>query len=366
MAVVPEATLEALSQIVAGKYFFAAAMTMLFYDHLLTFPLEVQVIWKRPKTYLSYLFLLVRYYAVLAVSVVAFGYFSTTMTRERCGHWMLFLPLGVTMPLALFPGVLMSIRVYALYNRNAWILGWLIFYLCCQTGAGLWQYTVPGGTPAPDPLPNNQNFHFCIYLPPKKIGHLSTMYVFMELGFDSMAFILTVARTTYIHWHQRRRFAMSSASRRWASEKAPSSLLSSLFRDGAFYFGIIFSINLVWVVMILHAPTGLRAIASVPSGCFITTMISRITLNLRSTAYGPANLDERTGATTAGFTVSMPLSDMRRTPRGESFSLATAHTVTTVYNDEGELLDDIDTPRSGLPFLNGNGYGNNSFGPRAV
>ncbi|VDC05107.1 unnamed protein product [Peniophora sp. CBMAI 1063] len=365
MAVVPDATLESLSQIVAGKYFFAAAMTMLFYDHLITFPLEVQVIWKRPKTYLSFLFILVRYYALLAVSVVAFAYFSTTMTRERCGHWMLFLPLGVTMPLALLPGILMSIRVYALYNRNIWILGWLLLYLAAQTGAGLWQYTVRGGTPAPDPLPNDHNFHFCIYLPPKKIGHLSTMYVFMELCFDSMVFLLTVARTTYIHWNQRRKFAASAASR-WGKQKEPSSLLLSLFRDGAFYFGVIFSINLVWVIMILHAPTGLRAIASVPSGCFITTMISRITLNLRSTAYGPANLDERTGVATVGLTVSMPLSDMQRTPRGESFTSATAHIVTTVYNDEGELQDDVETPHSALPFFNGNGYGNDPFGPRAV
>ena len=99
---------------------------------------------------------------------------------------------------------------------------------------------------------------------------------------------------------------------------------------------------------------------------FITTMISRITLNLRSTAYGPTNLDERTGVATAGFTVSMPLSELHRTPRDESFSSATAHIVTTVYNDEGELQDEIETPHSGLPFFNGNGYGNDTFSPRAV
>ena len=60
--------------------------------------------------------------------------------------------------------------------------------------------------------------------------------VFAQLCFDSMVFLLTVARTTYIHWHQRRRFAASNATR-WAKEKEPSSLLLSLFRDGAFYFG---------------------------------------------------------------------------------------------------------------------------------
>lgn len=64
--------------------------------------------------------------------------------------------------------------------------------------------------------------------------------VLLKLCFDSMVFLLTVARTTYIHWHQRRRFAASSSTR-WVKEKEPASLLLSLFRDGAFYFGYIFS-----------------------------------------------------------------------------------------------------------------------------
>lgn len=107
-------------------------------------------------------------------------------------------------------------------------------------------------------------------------------------------------------------------------------------------------------------------ILTLPS--LITTMISRITLNLRSTAYGPANLDERTGVATtlSGFAVSMPLSELQRTQHGDSFASATAHIVTTVYNDEGELQDDVETPQSALPFLNGNGYGNGSLSHRVV
>lgn len=33
------------------QYFFLAAATMLYYDHLITLPSEIQVIWKREKTY---------------------------------------------------------------------------------------------------------------------------------------------------------------------------------------------------------------------------------------------------------------------------------------------------------------------------
>lgn len=250
---------------------------MLVYDHIVTLPEEIQTVWKKKKTFPLYLFILVRYYAPLAVSVVAFAYFSTYMTRSRCARWMLFLPLGITMPLTIMPGILMLIRVYALYNRNRLILFGLSTSLVFQTVAGLWQYTVSGATPAPDPL-NNYEYHFCIYLPPKRIGHLSTMYIFWELGYDSIIFFLTIARTFYMHW-------------RHQSVTGHGGLINNLVQDGAFYFGCIFSVNLMWAVMILHAPTGLRAIAGVPSSCVNALMVCRITLNLRTAAYGPTTFE---------------------------------------------------------------------------
>lgn len=313
------ATLENLQQILAGKYFFLATLSMLLYDHLLTLPEEVQTVWKKKKTFVLCLFLFVRYYAPIAVTIVAVGYFSTAITQDRCAHWMLFLPLGVTMPLMLFPGILMLIRVYALYNRNKLVLYGLSFVLLVQTIAGIWQYTVKGGTPAPDPI-NNYEFHFCIYLPPKRIGRVSTMYVFMELGFDTLIFLLTIARTTYMHWkHQ-------------AAGPSARSLIQNLIRDGAFYFAVIFSMNLTWVFMIMYAPTGLRAIASVPSACVTTVMICRITLNLRTTVYGPIQVFERTHN-------SIPLSELKsprgpRTPRFAQFDpTATSNLEVRVQTD---------------------------------
>jgi len=198
---------------------------------------------------------------------IPFGHSSS------CARWMLFLPLGVTMPLTILPGILMLIRVYALYNRNRLILFGLSTSLVLQTAAGLWQYTVSGATPAPDPL-DNYEYHFCIYLPPKRIGHFSTMYIFWELGYDSVVFLLTIARTFYMHW--RHQGVIRSGG-----------LVDNLVQDGAFYFGCIFSVNLMWALMILYAPTGLRAIAGVPSSCVNTLMVCRITLNLRTAAYGP-------------------------------------------------------------------------------
>ncbi|ETW77234.1 hypothetical protein HETIRDRAFT_326903, partial [Heterobasidion irregulare TC 32-1] len=266
-----------------AQFFFLAVLTVLLYDHLLTLPEEVATVWKKKKTYVLYLFLFIRYYAPVAVSVVAFGMLHTDTLHYRCKSWMLFLPLGMTVPLMLFPGILMLVRVYALYNRNKIILGTLSIYLLVQTVTGIWQYTIPGGIPAPLPL-DNYEFHFCIYLPPKRIGRVSTVYLFMELTYDSLIFLLTIARTIYMHWmHQR-------------SGPSTRTLMDKLIRDGAAYFAAIFSMTLTWVLMIMYAPTGLRGIASIPSACVTTVMISRITLNIRTTVYGPPMLDERTAA----------------------------------------------------------------------
>jgi hypothetical protein len=97
---------------------------------------------------------------------------------------MLFLPLGITVPLSLLPSLLMSVRydflarffylfvefdlyprrVWAMYTGNRLLLAFLLLYLAAQTATGLWQYTVPGGTPAPDPV-DNYEYHCQLNVP---------------------------------------------------------------------------------------------------------------------------------------------------------------------------------------------------------
>ena len=54
------------------------------------------------------------------------------------------------------------------------------------------------------------------------------MYVSWELGYASLVFFLTMARTVYMHWRHQ---GLSSAA------AGKSGLIGSLVRDGAFYFG---------------------------------------------------------------------------------------------------------------------------------
>ena len=54
------------------------------------------------------------------------------------------------------------------------------------------------------------------------------MYVSWELGYDTLVFLLTIARTVYMYWRHQ---GITSTTR-----GAPG-LIGNLMRDGAFYFG---------------------------------------------------------------------------------------------------------------------------------
>ncbi|TFY66485.1 hypothetical protein EVG20_g4604 [Dentipellis fragilis] len=263
----------------------------------LTTSVQAQTVWKKKKTFNLLFFLFIRYYGPLVIIVASIGFFSVAMTPESCRHWMLFMPLGVSLPLTLLPGLIMLVRVYALYGRSKLVAAGLVAILLVQSGAGIWQITVPDSTPVPDPI-DNYEFHLCMYAPPKRLAHAWSMYTCISLGYDSLVFFLTLARTSYMFWRHEGRGPRSS------------SLMDSLVRDGALYFASIFSINLTWVIMIFYAPSGLRDVAAIPSSCITAVLVSRITLNLRVTIYGHS--DENT--TNAS---DVPLSYLRsiRSPR---------------------------------------------------
>jgi len=276
-------TLETLRGIVAAKNLYLAFYTILLYDFFIQLPEEVSQMWKRNNLVAKgYLFL--RYYSLLAPSIIAFGYFSPYVTGDICLHWMKFIPFGLIIPLSVMSGILMALRIYAMYGRNRALLTLLLLSLTAQAGLGLWIWATPGATFTPDPV-NNYEFHYCIFIPAKSLGpHNPSVYAFTELSFDAFCFLLTLIRP----------FLGASGVRQWGK-----SLWMNLARNGALYFGVIFSVNLGWAIMILHAPSYIRGSLAAPSSMAMATFISRITLSLRYAVYGN---DLTQIATQKGFT----------------------------------------------------------------
>ncbi|TFY68427.1 hypothetical protein EVG20_g3554 [Dentipellis fragilis] len=276
-------------------------------------------------------FLTFRYYAPLAMVVVSIGFFSTAMTPERCQRWALFYPLGITLPLALFPSMIMLMRVYALYSRSKLILIGLSIILLVQTIFGIWQTAVSGKAHVPDPI-DNYDFHRGLSVHSQKIlipreGRASEVFVVLSLGYDGLVFFLTLGRTLYMF--------------RKRKGRGPGShdLVKNLVRDGALYFAVISSLNLFWTMVIFYAPAGLKGVGVIPSACVTAVVICRITLNLRVIFYTPDYY------TTEGGDIPLPTLRAHQPTRDavSQFSAASyLHTVapTSIGHPEAEDLDE--------------------------
>jgi len=272
------ATVHTLRDIATAKSVFLAGFTIVLYDYFIKLPDEVTQLWKRTNI-VSRIVLCLRYYTLFATATICFGYFSPFITGDRCQHWMYFIPFGLVVPLMYISGTLMALRLYAIYDRSKIVLFILLGLLISQVCVGLWIWTTPGAHPTLDPI-NNYRYHYCIFIPAAKLGpHNPSVYAFMELSFDTFCFMLTLIRP----------FLGSYSRGRWGLP-----LWANLAQNGALYFGVIFSINLAWAIMILHASSGLRGAVAAPSAMMMSTFIARITLSLRSSVYGVEDEISRT------------------------------------------------------------------------
>ncbi|KAI0744871.1 hypothetical protein C8Q76DRAFT_701507 [Earliella scabrosa] len=78
-------------ELAATRYMSAAGLMILFYDHLLTFGDEVELIWTAPATYAKYTFLLNRYSVLATLLAVAYetcGFVETTFTDQVCKQFI--------------------------------------------------------------------------------------------------------------------------------------------------------------------------------------------------------------------------------------------------------------------------------------
>ncbi|KZT36228.1 hypothetical protein SISSUDRAFT_1050162 [Sistotremastrum suecicum HHB10207 ss-3] len=259
----------------AIQFYFCTAFTLVIYDYLLTLNQEIRTMWKQEKSLVFFLFILNRYYTIFALTVVTVGFFSPLLTPSvsMCARYAQFIPFGVSIPLLLIPGLLMTLRIWALYERNKFVLIYLLGLLVSQVALCFWIYSSPGHQALIFPDVDIEPFHLCIEIGPPQLGLLTSLYQWTETLFDVSVFTLTMLRTI-----------------KWSRADRQGTLLQRIVRDGALYFAVIFTTNLVWVLMIMFAPPGLKYINGMPTLALVSIMMNRITMDLRSTAYGPTTV----------------------------------------------------------------------------
>ncbi|KAH8828603.1 hypothetical protein DL96DRAFT_1595160 [Flagelloscypha sp. PMI_526] len=237
-------------------------IVILFYDHLITFDNEYRWIWKKPKTFSSYAFLINRYVALLGNITVLYGEFShpwepTVRSCKRFQLWreviMFFSQVACV--------VLLTLRVWALWERSKRVL-----YLMSAWGAilaGLAGFSLTGQ--------KTQAGH-------GELGcHLKLMSGVTSTRLASvwevvLAYDLTVIVLICIQ---------TAKTRKRIGTQMRSSLLSTVLHDGILYFALISSVNLINTTSYytIEEPY-LKGYFNTFSSCISVTLISRLMLNL--------------------------------------------------------------------------------------
>jgi len=262
------------------NYLGTASMALLLYDHLLTLDDEIQYIWRRRLSLITYLFLINRYLTPLGFIVNMLAYLSPLFTPEVCVHFVRYEGAFTTVSVGIAASM-MIIRVYAVYGENKGILALLALVLSAQVGVQAW--LLSGAQAVPHPAGE----HNCTMVFGNNVGSWGSAYAWMPLLFDTTVLALTVLRTLGL-----------------VRSGRAGNIVRTLLRDGIMYYSVIFSANLVLTVMLISAPVGIKGIAAQFEQLITVTMMSRITINLKKHAVqgGQSNVSElafgHTGMTT--------------------------------------------------------------------
>ncbi|KAJ7465178.1 hypothetical protein FB451DRAFT_1402886 [Mycena latifolia] len=261
MADVPN-VIDDIAEDLRTNYVGFAGFTILIWDHLDTFPAEVEYIWKAKKGLLVYLFLLNRYLTPLGFIVNLFAYLAPVWTPECPAHFIRF-EGSMTMIGIHVVAIMMLMRINALYSGQRLICSGLLLLFMIMFCVNAWLLT-QGQPVQHNPLSGVRS---CTMIFPPDISTVASSSAWLPLLYDSVVLGLTLKKTVPLVRRNSKTFMMKR-----------------ILEDGLIYYSAIFSVTLVLTIMIISAPPGLKNIAAQLELLITVTMMSRITLNLRKSA----------------------------------------------------------------------------------
>ncbi|EMD39233.1 hypothetical protein CERSUDRAFT_122660 [Gelatoporia subvermispora B] len=242
--------------------FILVPIAILYYDQCLTFHVEIEHFWKGfTFTLASVLFIINRYLSLLMtlpVLVESFAYFS----ELRCCQLQFFRGSSILLAQGVVLGIL-SMRIYALYNRSRRILALLLITWAVVGAAGIW--SISSNKVLPLPLVND--WHACdLSLTNDQIRACLAVAWGGVLVLDTLMFALTVARTLRSDALWRRR-----------------GLFYVILRDGAIYYATLTLANAINVttLTVSTVPPQAKGIFATITNTVSSILISRLVLNLR-------------------------------------------------------------------------------------
>lgn len=116
------------------NYFIVASSTAVVYDWALSFAQEFDLIWKQRWSFMGFLCVCVRYIGIVYSSIYILANLPVSMTDKGC-NILYFMTVWMPVVVNAMIGVIMTIRIYAMYQGSKKILVFLIVVLLLCTTA---------------------------------------------------------------------------------------------------------------------------------------------------------------------------------------------------------------------------------------
>ncbi|KAJ7814461.1 hypothetical protein B0H13DRAFT_2381756 [Mycena leptocephala] len=225
-----------------------AGPVLVFYDYTLTLPTEIHLIWRHPKPW----FLLIRYLALatnIIVVVSTFGNFGPENHMNIC-KWRPMIKKSFLIVQEMIIYAILTLRVYALFNRHRVILVLLSVVGLGSLAVGVWLGTT---TDAKAPLPESA----------------------WEAGLfrDVLIFSFTLLRGI-LHWRR--------------ADHSPC--VDCFVIDGFIYFCLITTVDVTNILMYYFGDPFLAGSLAWLASALSAVLIARLMLNMREVidtgAYG--------------------------------------------------------------------------------
>lgn len=248
---------EALDHVALSHRLQVLALTLLLYDHALTFGNEVKYIWSTRRSFGSIVFLLNRYFAFIA-NIVVTAMQDVPRDQFNCSIYSTF-HSAVIVVNQIGVCILLTMRVYALYKRSKKILVFLLLIAAGLLGICAWAVSNQDTWQAPD-VP------YCHMLASR--GSMIRLAVAWEglLGYDCLVVGLTVYQSC-----------------RSMSSTMPEPLLKVVLRDGAMYFAVMALCNLGNIMTFYFANEYLNGCLSSFSSSVSMSVLCHLILHLHET-----------------------------------------------------------------------------------
>ncbi|KAF8463027.1 hypothetical protein JB92DRAFT_3067908 [Gautieria morchelliformis] len=220
------------------------------------------------------LFFVTRYFVPISLSVI------TAALTTKWGKTVCLVPIGSVcktvgpLELAFFNVVgiasnfLLLLRVYALYNRNKWILGYLSSIVAIQFAASICIGAFPGSGPLLLPPIDIAAFQGCFFLPSARLKNAEYAATILELIYGVSIVGLIMAKG----WKDRSLNGLRDRG----------GVIRIIVRDSIIYFLVIFSTMFIWLCVGIFAPLGLKFV----NAYLVSIMINRLTINLHRSVKG--------------------------------------------------------------------------------